>query len=66
MWLRKNKEKLYRQYREECIQNNRTPIGRTKFYEGLEAGNFQHMVEMAGLCNICTEYGAKNFESLDE
>ena len=52
MWLKKNKTKLYKQYREECIANDRKPIGRTKFYHGITAGNFREMVEMAGLYRI--------------
>lgn len=40
-------------------------LGKTKFYEGLQAGNFKELVEMAGLCNICTENGAENFAKLD-
>ncbi|KAJ7382542.1 hypothetical protein OS493_034433 [Desmophyllum pertusum] len=40
-------------------------IRKTKFYEGLQASNFKEMVEMAGLCNICTENGAENFAKLD-
>ena len=34
------------------------------FFKGLSAGNFCTMAEQAGLCNICTEYGAENFVSL--
>ena len=41
------------------------PISKTKFLEGLNAENFKEMVEMAGLCNICDEVGARNFESLN-
>ena len=41
------------------------PTGKTKFYEGLQASNFKEVVEMAGLCNICTEHGAENFNTLD-
>ena len=33
--------------------------------EGLSAGNFKEMVEMARLCNICEELGARNFENVD-
>ena len=47
------------------LQIEKKPIGRTKFYEALEAGNFREIVEMAGLCNLCTEFGAKNFEGLE-
>ena len=36
------------------------------FYLGLEAGNFKELKEMAGLCNICNEYGAENFENLSK
>ena len=41
------------------------PTAKTKFYEGLQASNFKGVVEMAGLCNICTEHGAENFNTLD-
>ena len=34
------------------------------FYNGLKAGNFKRMSEQAGLCNICTEYGAQNFQNI--
>ena len=66
MWLKKNKARLYQQYVEECNANEKKPIGKTKFYEGLEAGNFHEMAEMAGLCNLCTEYGAGNFQELEQ
>ena len=65
MWLKKNKARLYQHYREECTKKERKPIGKTKFYEGLDAGNFHEMAEMAGLCNHCTEYGGQNFQSLE-
>ena len=42
------------------------PIGRTLFYNGLAAANFHQLEEMAGLCNICTETGAENFENLNK
>lgn len=65
MWLKKNKARLYEQYVEECKENEKKPIGKTKFYEGLQAGNFHEMAEMAELCNHCTEYGAGNFQDLE-
>lgn len=40
-------------------------LGKTKFYEGLQAGNFKELVEMAGVCNICTENGTENFAKLN-
>ena len=40
-------------------------LGKTKFYKGLQAGNFKELVEMTGLCNICTENGAENFAKLN-
>ena len=54
LWLKHNKSKLYEKYAEESKRNGRRTISRTMFYQGLEAG----------LCNICREYGAENFENL--
>ena len=51
-------------YREKCEEISETSIGRTLFYDGLAAANFQQLEEMAGLCNICTESGAENLENL--
>jgi len=65
LWLKKNKAQLYEQYKSQCHDSQRKPIGKTKFYEGLQAHNFKEMEEMAGLCNICTENGAENFNRLD-
>jgi hypothetical protein len=65
LWLKDGKHHLYDKYKEECCRRGSRPISRTKFLEGLNAGNFKEMVEMAGLCNICDEVGARNFESLD-
>ena len=31
----------------------------------MNAGNFKEMVQMVGLCNICDEIGARNWECLD-
>ena len=42
------------------------PIGRTLFYNRLTAANFHQLTKMAGLCNICTESGAENFDSLNK
>ena len=46
-----------RKYKEECASQGCKPINRTKFLEGLNAGNFKEVIEMAGLCNICDEVG---------
>ena len=64
LWLKHNKSKLYEKYAEESKRNGRRTISRTMFYQGLDAGNFKEVKEMAGLCNICREYGAENFENL--
>ena len=64
LWLKHNKSKLYEKYAEESKRNGRRTISRTMFYQGLEAGNFKELKEMAGLCNICREYRAENFENL--
>ncbi|CAB4024464.1 Hypothetical predicted protein [Paramuricea clavata] len=65
MWLRDTKNHLYAKYREDCEANGRRPISETKFRQGLNAGNFKEMVQMVGLCNICDEIGARNWECLD-
>ena len=62
--LKHNQEKLFSMYREKCEEMSETPIGRTLFYDGLAAAKFHQLEEMAGLCNICTESGAENFENL--
>ena len=64
LWLKQNKNRLYEKYAEESKRNRRRTISKTMFYQGLEAGNFRELQEMAGLCNICTEYGAENFDNL--
>ncbi|CAB3996624.1 Hypothetical predicted protein [Paramuricea clavata] len=56
---------LYEKYKVECSREGGRPISETKFLQGLNAGNFKEMAEMAGLCNICDEVGARNFESLN-
>ena len=65
LWLRDSKNHLYRKYREECQENGRRPISETKFRDGLKAGNFREMAQMVGLCNICDEIGARNWERRD-
>lgn len=65
MWLRDTKNHLYAKYRAECEANGRRPISETKFPQGLNAGNFKEMVQMVGLCNICDEIGARNWDCLD-
>ena len=37
-----------------------------RFSEGLNAGNFKKMLQMVGLCNICYEIGARNWEFLEK
>lgn len=64
--LKHNKEKLFCMYKEKCEEVGGKPIGRTLFYNGLTAGNFHQLEEMAGLCNICAESGAENFENLNK
>ena len=65
MWLRDSKNHLYAKYRAECEATGRRPISETKFREGLNAGNFKEMLQMVGLCNICDEIGARNWEFLE-
>lgn len=65
LWLKDGKHHLYEKYKSECSKQGCKPISETKFMEGLSAENFKEMVEMAGLCNICDEVGARNFENLD-
>ena len=65
LWLKDGKHHLYEKYKSECSKQSCKPISETKFMAGLSAGNFKEMVEMAGLCNICNEVGARNFENLD-
>ena len=65
LWLKDGKHHLYEKYKQECSRQSIRPISETKFLEGLNAGNFKEMVEMAGLCNICDEMGARNFESFN-
>ena len=62
MWLKDGKRHLYEKYENECARQGSRPISRSKFFEGLNAGDFKEMIEMAGLCNICDEVGAQNFE----
>lgn len=66
MWLKDSKNHLYAKYRAECEATGRRPISETKFREGLNAGNFKEMVQMVGLCNICDEIGARNWEFLEK
>ena len=65
LWLKQNKSALYDRYKQECEQLEIKPISFSTFYKGVSAGNFKIMAEKAGLCNICTELGAKNFIQLD-
>lgn len=65
LWLKDGKHHLYEKYKQECSRQSIRPISETKFLEGLNAGNFKEMMEMAGLCHICDEMGARNFESLN-
>ncbi len=62
MWLKDSKNHLYTKYRAECEASGRRPISETKFRDGLNAGNFKEMSQMVGLCNICDEIGARNWE----
>ena len=64
LWLKQNKSKLYDKYKLEFENKGIKHISKTMFFKGLSAGNFCTMAEQAGLCNICTEYGAENFVSL--
>lgn len=64
--LKHNKEKLFSMYHKKCEEMGEKPIGRTLFYNGLSAANFHQLTEMAGLCNICTESGAENFDRLNK
>ena len=66
MWLRDSKNHLYAKYKAECEATGRRPISETKFREGLNAGNFKEMLQMVGLCNICDEIGARNWEFLEK
>jgi hypothetical protein len=59
MWLKDGKGNLYKKYKEECVKEGRKPISESKFCDGLNAGNFNEMVRMTGLCNICDDVGAK-------
>lgn len=65
LWLKDGKHHLYEKYKSECSKQGCKPISETKFMAGLSAGKFKEMVEMAGLCNICDEVGARSFENLD-
>ena len=65
LWLKDGKHHLYEKYKQQCSKQGTKPISETKFLKGLNAGNFKEMVEMAGLCNICDEVGARNFESFN-
>ena len=53
LWLKQNKNRLDEKYAEESKRNRCRTISKTMFYQGLEAGNFRELQEMAGLCNIC-------------
>ena len=53
-------------YHKKCEETGEKPILRTLFYNGLTAANFHQLTEMAGLCNICAESGAENFDSLNK
>lgn len=66
IWLKDDKSHLYEKYKEECLRLGRKPISESKFRNGLNAGNFEEMREMAGLCNICDELGASNWKKLTE
>ena len=66
MWLRDSKNHLYTKYKAECEATGRRPISETKFREGLNTGNFKEMLQMVGLCNICDEFGARNWEFLEK
>ena len=66
MWLKDGKSHLYEKYKEECLKLGRKPISGSKFLNGLSAGIFKDMREMAGLCNICDELGAPNWKKLTE
>ena len=63
--MAEGKHHLYEKYKQECSKQGTRPISETKFLNGPTAGNFKEMVEMAGLCNICDEVGARNFESFN-
>ncbi len=65
LWLKDGKHYLYEKYKEQCSKQGMKPISETKFLKGLNAGNCKEMVEMAGLCNICDEVGARNFENFN-
>ena len=66
MWLKDSKNHLYAKYKAECLTSGRRPISETKFHQGLDAGNFREMVQMVGLCNICDEIRAHNWDDLDD
>jgi hypothetical protein len=66
MWLKDGKGNLYKKYKEECVKEGRKPISESKFRDGLNAGNFKEMVRMTGLCNICDDVGAKNWDRFFE
>ena len=58
---------LYEMYSAETTQNGRRVISQSIIYHGLEAGNFKEVRELAGLRNICSEWGrggAENFQNL--
>ena len=66
MWLKDGKSHLYKKYHNECIKLGTKPISESKFRDGIKAGNFKEMAEMAGLCNICDEVGTQNWKKFEE
>ena len=66
MWLKDGKCHLYKKYKDECVKLGTKPISESTFRDGVNAGNFKEMVEMAGLCNICDEVGTQNWNTLTE
>ena len=66
MWLKDGKSHLYKKYYDECTKLGTKPISETKFRDGINAGNFKEMAEMAGLCNICDEVGTQNWKKFTE
>jgi len=64
MWLKDGIKHLYDKYKLECQREGRSHISESTFRKGLKAGNFKDMAEMFGLCNICHEYGERNWQNI--
>ena len=60
--------KLLSKRREKCQEMDDKTIEWTLFYNNycLMSASLHQLEEMAGLCNICTESGAENFENVNK